>query len=77
MHETLTGKFSEAECAGLLQTLSQIAQLLILAALKTCAYLAVDTALPTTYRMLLGGSPLTLGVSQQGTRCESGAAPQR
>ena len=77
MHETLTGKFSEAERAAPQQTLSQIAQLLILAALETCDYLAVDTALPTTYRMPLDGSPLVIGPSQQGTRCESGAAPQR
>jgi hypothetical protein len=42
-----------------------------------CDNLAIDTGCFPTYRIPLGGSPLLLGVSQQGTRCESGAAPQR
>jgi hypothetical protein len=43
----------------------------------TCDNVAIDTASSTTYRMRLIGSPLLVEVSQQGTRCESGAAPQR
>jgi len=42
-----------------------------------CDNLAIDTGQAPTYRMPLGGSPLVLGASQQGIRCESGAAPQR
>jgi hypothetical protein len=44
---------------------------------NACDNLAIDTDPPPTYRMHLGGSPLEIGVSQQGIRCESGAAPQR
>ena len=44
---------------------------------SSCDNLAIDSPLFPTYRMPLSGSPLLLGVSQQGTWCESGAAPQR
>ena len=42
-----------------------------------CDILAIDTDPSSTYCVPLNGSPLILGVRQEGTRCESGAAPQR
>src|SRR5215212_6384019 len=38
--------------------------------ISSCDNLAVDSSLFATYRVSLSGSPLLLGVSQQGTRCE-------